>query len=396
MQLRLALASLLLLASTAEAQRGEATVTTSIFHEARGPLSSTIVAPSVSAEIAPVDALSIDVGWDLDVVSAASVAVVDAPGVDVVSSATLLTDVRNAGHAGATLTFGDASVNARYGYGWENDYRAHALTLGGSLELFRRSTRIDLSYALTADELCDVIQFPDATARDRVRLPNSVGCFTAMRATRDATSHTIDLGLTQALRPDLIVRVAAMFQRIEGFQSSPYREVWLGPWSAQEHHPDGRTRGSLSLEARLALAELSGTLRGRIRGYHDDWDMSAISGELSWEQRMGSEWRLRVHGRAFTQTAVAFFSDDYANEPRGTYFTGDRELSAMNSLGGGLRLSFAAALDESGRVLGALEGLTVSAGIEATRSEYPGFHYDSERVPDGAWILASLAVQGEI
>ncbi len=390
------LALSLLITSSAGAQSGEATVTTSVFHEARGPLSSTIIAPAVSAEIAPIDTLAIDVGWDVDIVSAASVAVVDAPGVDVVSSATLLTDVRNAGHLGATLTLGDVTASAQYGYGWESDYRAHALSLGGSVELFERSTRIVLSYALTADEVCDVVQLPDATARDRVRLPNSAGCFTSMRATREAASHTIDLGLVQALRPDLIVRVAGMFQRLTGFQSSPYREVWIGPWAAQEHHPDGRTRGSLSIEARLAIADLSGTLRGRIRGYHDDWDMSAISGELSWEQRMGPEWRLRLHGRAFTQSAVAFFSDDYANAPRGEYFTGDRELSAMSSLGGGLRLSFAPAADEQGRVLGVLEGLTVSAGIEATRSEYPGFHYSSEGVPDGAWILASLAVQGEI
>lgn len=396
MQLRLALATLML-PTSALAQHGEAAITTSVFHEARGPLSSTVVAPSITGEIVPDPALAIDVGWDTDVVTAASVAVVDGPaGVDVVSSATQLFDVRNAGHLGARLTFGDVGLRASYGYGWENDYRAHLLSLGGSLELFDRATRIDLGYALTADEVCDLIQLEGTTARDRARLPNSNGCFTAMRATRASSSHTVDASIVQAFRPDLIVRLGLSVQRIEGFQSSPYREVWIGPWSAQESHPDGRTRGSLSLEARLMLDPLSATLRLRVRGYHDDWDMSAASGELSWEQRIGAEWRVRLSGRAFTQSAVAFFSDDYENAPRGQYFTGDRELAQMNSLGGGVRVGYAAPADENGRVLGALEAFEVSLGAEATRAEYPHFHYGRERVPDGASVLVSLAVSGEI
>lgn len=384
-----------LVAATTLAQSG-ATLTTSVFHEARGPLSSTIVAPSATVEIAPSDGTTLDLAWDADIVSAASIAVVDAPHVDVVSSATQLSDVRNVLRGGGSFALGDVSLRAHYGYGWENDYRAHAASLGAAIDLFDHATRVDLSYAFTGDEICDLAQPLGAAARERTRLPNSAGCFTSERASRQAFSHTLDASIVQALRPDLVVRAGFTMQRIDGFQSSPYREVWLGPWAAQEHHPDARTRGSLSIEGRLALPALSATLRLRGRGYHDDWDLSAASGELAWDQRIDGTWRVLVHGRAFTQSGAAFFSDDYENAPRGEYFTGDRELSPMSSLGGGIRITYTPETDAQGRVLGLLSTLRVALGVEATRAEYPAFHHGRERIPDGAWLLASLVLSGEL
>src|SRR5687768_14279286 len=54
--------------------------TTTFFYEKGGPLNMTVINPSVKANAEIVDALAVHAGWQADVVSGASVAVVDAPG----------------------------------------------------------------------------------------------------------------------------------------------------------------------------------------------------------------------------------------------------------------------------------------------------------------------------
>jgi hypothetical protein len=385
-----------MLASTASAQSGSASATTSLFYESRGPLSTTVVAPSATAE-ATFDPVTVGLSWDADVVSAATIAVVDGPSaVDIVSSATTMSDVRTAVRGTAGVTLDAVELRAGYGYGFEADYRAHRLALGAAIDLYDHASRLDLGYSMSADSVCDLIQVEDAAPAERARLPNSDGCFTAERASRDAWTHSVDLGLVQVLRPDLVVKVQLGLERVEGFQSSPYREVWIGPFAAQEHHPDGRTRGGLSVEARLALPRLDAILRARARGYHDDWDLSAASGEVGWEQRIGAHFRVAVSGRAFTQTAVAFYSDDYANAPRGEFFTGDRELAAMQSLGGVVRVVFDPEAGDDGFVLGPLVDLRAVLALEATQASFSDFHYGEERVPDGGSLLASISLSGEL
>lgn len=379
--------------------RGRATLATSVFHESRGVLETNVIAPSVGLDVGLTDALRLQAGYDVDVVSAASVAVVDGPAdVDAITSATWLSDVRHSGRIGVRGRVDETELRAGYRYGTENDYRAHGLSIGIASDFFEHATRLDVGGSLSLDAICDAIQLGEQPV-DRTHLGSSTGCFTEERATRSLTTLTLDVGLTQVLRPDLVVQLVVSGQRSEGFQSSPYRDVWLGPWAAQENHPGLRHRGSVALELRYAIPALRSVLGARVRGYADDWSVEAASGEVSLDvglvESAPTEWTLRVRGRAYSQSAAAFYSDDYANAPRGQYFTGDRELSPMSSLLGGLRLAWRAPSD-SALTRSFVSGLRIALAGDVSRATYPDFHLGPNRIPDGVWVLGSLTVEGDI
>jgi hypothetical protein len=181
-------------------------------------------------------------------------------------------------------------------------------------------------------------------------------------------------------------------QLLEGFQANPYRAVWLGRSAAQEHHPEHRARYAVGLGSRLWIKPLGGALQFMGRAYRDTWDVKSVSAELGFERALGARFRLRVRGRYYRQTAAAFYSDDYALNPAGQYFTGDRELSAMSSWLLGGRLEFSP-LGERGPVLGFLESLRVVLKADALLYEFPDFHYGSANVPNDRAILGTLGLE---
>ena len=98
--------------------------------------------------------------------------------------------------------------------------------------------------------------------------------------------------------------------------------------------------------------------------------------------------RIRVHGRYYTQTRAAFYSDDYALRPRGQYFTGDRELSAMSSVLVGGSIAYSATnLGEP------LSEFDVALRADWVHGEYPDFHYGLAAVPNRDSVVVSLAVE---
>ena len=74
MRLQLIAVAVLLTATSPARAQHEVTARTSIFHEARGPLSTTAVTPAVSGVAAVGHDLSVRAGWEADVVSAATIA----------------------------------------------------------------------------------------------------------------------------------------------------------------------------------------------------------------------------------------------------------------------------------------------------------------------------------
>lgn len=394
MQLRAAALPVLAIALAASGHaQHRASVGTSVFSESRGPLGTLVIAPRASVGVQASEAVMIEAGYDADIVSAATIAIVDSQlDVDAITSATVMEDVRHSVSAGTSVVVDDVTLRAGYRFGIERDYRAHVPRLGLSIDAFDRASRIDVGLSVAFDEICDARQ-SSALAVDRQKLGSSEGCFGGDRATRELTTGTLDLAWSQAVRPDLVLALRLSGQRSDGFQSSPYREVWLGPWAAQEHHPSLRHRGSASLEARLALPAIASVLLVRARGYADDWGMTAASAEAALDVALGAGVRVGGRVRAYTQSGVAFYSDDYALRPRGQYFTGDRELSPMTSVLGGARASFR--VTEALPIDG-LSGLVVSLAADVSRAEYPSFHYGRTAVPDGVWVLGELVVSGEM
>jgi hypothetical protein len=385
-------------APDAQGQEVRADAVTTVYRESGGPLEITVVNPSATVAAAVDDHVELAASWSADVVTGASVAVVDAPsgggGVDAITSATRLYDLRNVVGGSLTLRDDRSSVTGTYAYGTENDYRSHSLSVTGRTELFDRNTALELSYGRGFDQVCNLAQ-PGATeAVDRQRLPSSDGCFTADdRVAQELSLQTFQGGWTQAWTPVLATQLVGTAQVLEGYQGNPYRAVWLGRAAAQENHPEHRARFALGLGVRIWLEPVQAALQAFGRAYRDSWDIQSLTAELAWEQTLGDTLRLRVRGRYYDQTGAIFYSDDYARDPRGQYFTGDRELSPFSSWTVGAQLRWVAPPDDEGRALGFLDGFELLVKADWIRNTFRDFRYGQAAVPNRDALVGTLALQ---
>jgi len=379
----------------ARGQDVQADVLTTVYREAGGPLELTVVNPSATVSAAVADEVEVAASWSADVVTGASVAVVDAPGgVDAITSATRLDELRNVVGGAVTVQDGQASLTGTYAYGTESDYRSHSFSLTGRADLFDRNTSLEVSYGRGFDRVCNLAQ-PDATEPvDRQRMPSSDGCFAADdRVAEDLSLQTFQAGWTQAWTPIFATQLVGTAQVLNGFQANPYRAVWLGRAAAQEHHPENRVRFAAGLGARLWVEPVAAALQLFFRGYRDSWDIASVTAEVAWEQTFGEEFRVRVRGRYYDQTGAVFFSDDYAIDPRGQYFTGDRELSPFSSWTAGAQLRWVAPPDDEGRALGFLDAFELVLKADYIRNDFREFRYGQARVPNDTAFVGTLALR---
>ncbi len=376
---------------------GDVDATSTVFYESGGNLHMTVINPSVQGRVGLGEHADLSVGWDADIVTGASVAIVDSPGtptdVDAITSATVLKDVRHVFRGGLRLLGDDAYVSGSYGYGFESDYRSHTLVLQAGSELYGRNTAFDITYVKGWDSVCDLAQSSGLAASERARLPTSDGCFSANdRASRELSRHALQGSWTQAWGPLWNTQLVLSTQLLRGFQSNPYRAIWIGT-AAQEHHPDNRARFAVGLGTRIWLRPIGGALQIFGRGYRDTWNVTSFSAELGYERNLGELFRARVRGRYYQQTAAAFYSDDYTLAPAGQYFTGDRELSDMRSYLAGARLEFIPRPQEDGSVAGFLQGLTVVLKADWLQYAFESFRYGTQNVPNNRAILGTLGVE---
>lgn len=367
------------------AVRAEAGVTlgSGVFHEQGGPLKMDVIMPSAGANVDLGEAVNLRVGWSADIVSGASVAVVDAPAanVDAISSATVK-DTRHVFSGGLRLRDGLGSVDVNYSHGFEHDYRSDSFAVSARTELFDRNTGIELSYARAFDRVCDLAGTFDPVMKPR--MPSSDGCFSddKSRTERSLAIHTLQGAVSQAWTPRLTTQLTLLAQVLHGFQSNPYRAIRIGKTAAQEHAPNDRARYAIGAAARYWLAPLSAALGLEGRVYRDTWGITSLSGELSYDQRLFGEVRLRLRGRYYTQTDATFYSDDYVLEPHGRYFTGDRELSSMQSVLFGLGVHWNVPSDAAGHVLGVLDSFGLVLRGDLLKTFFDNFHYDRAEVPN--------------
>ena len=168
----------------------------------------------------------------------------------------------------------------------------------------------------------------------KARLDTSQGCFNdkAMdRRTRDLSIQTFQGAWTQRWTPILIDagdrdRAVAARLSIQSVSRGAHRSR-RGAGAPPRQSRALRRRRAL----RIWIKPLSGALQPQLRVYRDTWDIRSFSAELAYEQSLFAGLRFRARARFYTQNSAAFYSDDYVLEPKGQYFTGDRELSRMHT-----------------------------------------------------------------
>jgi hypothetical protein len=366
----------------------------SLFREQGGPLHMDVIMPSVNAAVDLAEPLQLRLGWTADIVSGASVAVVDAPAskVDAISTATV-SDTRHRFGGGLTLRDSQGSVDVAYAHAFENDYRSDNFAVTARTDLWDRNTSVEIGYARAFDRVCDVAGTFEPVQKPR--LDSSKGCFSDSntRSSRELAIHTLHAAFTQVWTPVFSTRIGLLAQLLHGFQVNPYRAVRIGKTAAQESAPQERARYALSASARYWLVPLSAAIGVEARAYRDTWGISSLSGELSYDQKLFGDVRLRLRLRYYTQSRASFYSDDYMLAPRGRYFTGDRELSAMRSALFGLAFRWQLPTDSSGRLLGFLSSFSLALKGDLMKSFFDDFHYDRAEVPNTLAQLISLELR---
>jgi hypothetical protein len=172
--------------------------------------------------------------------------------------------------------------------------------------------------------------------------------------------------------------------------------VRIGPTAAQEHHPDNRARYAATIGLRYWIEPLSGALQPSVRLYRDTWHLRAVSLELGYEQSLGTDLRVRVRGRLHVQSGAAFYSDDYVLAPRGQYFTGDRELSALKTVLVGGELTYSVPANDEGEVLGIFSAFSLKLKGDLLQSYLEEFHYDQVEPPNDLALIGTFAILAEI
>ena len=331
------------LAGTAHAQdRGEAHGGLRVFAQPAPTDWLLVLTPSVTGKVNAKKWLSFDVDWTADVVTGATPRTYGSP--DVVSSATMMSEVRNVIGAGAAATVGPATISAGYSYGTENDYRSNLVRAGVTLDLAHHDTLIAADYSHGFDSVCDLAQ-PGVPVTRRQPLDTSKGCFSGLPALTQESLNIddLELTLTQTLGKSLVGALGASYQHLDGFQSNPYRRVRLdgGTLQAQESHPRLRDRGAVTARMRWAVAKLAATLGGNLRLYRDTWGVQSITGEITWDQPFkpsAPAWRYIARARGYVQSGATFYrdvgyTDSYERAgPVGSYFTADQELAPLSDL----------------------------------------------------------------
>ena len=407
---RVVLAAVLLaafvVARPARAQVAEVDTTHTIFYEAPTRTNMFVYSPGVTANATPWDWLTINAGWEADIVSGASVAIKAGPAfaaahpqADVISTASVH-DFRNLALGGFTLRKDAVSFSGGYAYSTEHDYRSNSFNVAARTETYEHNSQFEIDYAHNFDEVCDRLQDPANNNPTLYHaLPSSIGCFTksALLTTDPIAIDSLQASWSQSWTPTFQTQALYTTQILNGFQSDPYRSVVIANGViAQEHVPDMRIREAVALRANFFLRPLRAALRLMVRAYNDTWDIWSGTGEAEFEKYLGEPFRLSVRGRFYKQNGAIFWSDDYTGGspplgPKGSYWTGDRELSPFWSWSIGGRAVYTWTRTR-GRLLGVFTGFKASGSFDVVSDSYDEFTLGGIPVQNAHEYVGQLSI----
>jgi hypothetical protein len=394
------------IARPAGAQIVDFDTTHTIFHESPTRTNMTVYSPGASLAVTAVDWLTVNAGWEADVVSGASVAIKAGPaftarsnGADVVTTASVH-DFRNVANGGFTVRKDAVSFTGGYAYSTEHDYRSNSFNVAARTETYEHDTQFEIDYAHNFDQVCDRVQDTlDTSATLFHALEDSTGCFTSnpLRTTHDIAIDSMQASWSQAWTPVLQTQLIYTAQVIDGFQSDPYRSVVIAASVvAQEHIPDIRIREAVALRANFFLRPLRSALRFSVRGYEDTWDIVSGTGEAEYEQYVGDAFRVTLRGRLYAQSGAIFWSDDYTGGnpplgPKGSYWTGDRELSPFWSWSIGTRAVYTWTSSRR-RLLGIMTSVKAGASFDVVDDTYEQFTLGGQPVVGAVEYIGQLSL----
>jgi len=398
--------SVTLAATSARAQVATLDVNSSLFVEPSKRSGLTVVNPSAVLAVKPLNWLTVQGGYEADIVSGASESVKGGrlSNVDIVTSATHFSDTRHALTGGFTVTRATTHLSGSYTYGTEHDYRSNAFAVSAGTDFLQKNTQIELSYGRGFDQVCTTAFAASDAPSGRLALDNSQGCFSndKKRASREISLNNFQVGWTQTWTPVFATQMVLSASLQNGFLGNPYRSVVIASAGDQalENHPENRARGAIGLRGKYYLRSFQTAFSAGARLYRDTWDIFGQTYELDAERYMLPWLRVLVRARYYTQTKALFWSDDYtggepATGPRGQYWSGDRELSPLSSYLLGARALVTREGRPGQRVLGLFLSLSGAVSFDLLKTNLRDFTLGGRAPDDTLALLWSLGLRGE-
>jgi hypothetical protein len=333
------------------------------FHEPAPNTGLIVIHPQVVYQQDYTSHFGLDAGYDADVVTGATPQVF---GIDAVSAATDFSDMRHHGTLGLRFLTDNATLRVGGGFAGERDYRSGTVSAAMTTDLFNRNTQLSAEYTHNFDSVCDANNTNAEELLELRALDSSDQCFSRssdLTSTRKLAIDTAQLAVTQVVTPWMLIQAGTTGQVLRGFQANPYRQVLLGQRAVQEHLPGVRNRLSLFARGKFALRPVRGSIEASVRGYFDSWAIEGVSADLAWDQYVARPLILRAHARIHVQDSALFYRDgvDYAQSGAiGSYWTGDRELSALLNQTYGVKATLLIR-PKNGQLLKVMDDIRVSA-----------------------------------
>jgi len=393
-------------AASAHAQAASLDLNSALFVEPSKRSGLTVWNPSAALAVTPTNWLTVQGGYEADIVSGASESVKGGrlSSVDIVSSATHFSDARHALTGGFTVTRASTHLSGSYTYGTEHDYRSNAFAVSAGTDFLQKNTQIELSYGRGFDSVCTTAYSATDAPSSRLALDNSQGCFTddKKRASREISLNNFQVGWTQTWTPVFATQMVLSAALQHGFLGNPYRSVVIASAGDQalENHPENRARAAIGLRGKYYVRNLQTAFSASARFYRDTWDIFGQTYEVDAERYMLPWLRVLLRARYYTQTKALFWSDDYtggepATGPRGQYWSGDRELSPLSSYLVGARAVATREGRPGQRVFGLFLSFSGSVGFDLLKTNLRDFTLGGHAPDDTLALLWSLGVRGE-
>ena len=202
-----------------------------------------------------------------------------------------------------------------YYYSHESDYVGRMATVRAAFDFNQGNTNLATSYSYGWDRIA-----PLGTDTSYAK-----------------TQHSFNLTLTQTLDRVTIARVGVDVARVSGFQSNPYRAVFVAGEHRLEVHPLQRRRAALFVKVNRYF-RMQASLNAGYRFYRDDWQVQSHTFDFFYHQYFSDDVLIRYRYRYYVQSGAHFFRRSYPTPQ--PFLTSDYKLEPFNSHLFGVKLEY--------------------------------------------------------
>jgi len=303
-------------------------------------------------------------------------------------------ETRKEGNFKLGYEWDEAAIDVGGGISSERDYESRFGNLGGRWDFNQKLTSLNLGLSYTNSDTFARQDHDASTYIDYVGYARNMKDTSDVQITKgrmltgNRQDWATNMGLTQILSKDALLKFGVGYTRSTGYMANPYKAVtvfFVEPVGGQvgeysetipyvgqvkaflEKRPDLRNQWNFSTGYVQYINPLDAALHFDYRFFHDDWGINAHTFEADWVQPLGAGWTVTPRVRYYSQDAADFYKpylavmhatdSDLNNKKDLNYlpanYSSDQRLSGYGALSGGLVLTKQFA-----------KGLTLETGFE--------------------------------